>query len=125
VSHKNVEVVREILRLWNAREPTDHLVAADLEYVNPPDAIEGGTRPAQAALRGILEVYPDFRVEVERVVDAGDDVVVVGVAHGTGASGIATHSRQGHVWTLRDGRATRIRWFRDPAEAFRAVGLEE
>jgi ketosteroid isomerase-like protein len=70
-------------------------------------------------------VYPDFRVEPERFVDAGDDVVVIGTARGTTASGVETQWRQGYVWTVREGTAIRLRWFNDPAEALEAVGLSK
>jgi ketosteroid isomerase-like protein len=33
--------------------------------------------------------------------------------------------RQGHVWTIRDGRAVRFRWFNDHSEAVQAAGLGE
>jgi len=125
MSQENVEVVREIYRLWNAGESSRHLIDPDLEYVNPPNAVEAGTRTGRGALGAVRDVYPDFRVEVEEVIDAGDaDVVVVGVARGTSPSGITIQWRQGYVWTVRDGRAVRFRWFNDPREALGAVGLE-
>jgi len=70
-------------------------------------------------------VYPDFHVEPERFVDAGEDVAVIGTARGTSASGVEAQWRQGYVWTVRDGRAIRFRWFNDPDEALKAVGLSE
>jgi ketosteroid isomerase-like protein len=69
-------------------------------------------------------VYPDFHVEPERFVDAGEDVAVIGIARGTSVSGVEAQWRQGYVWTVRDGRAIRFRWFNDPDEALKAVGLE-
>ena len=124
VSEQNVEIVEAIHRLWNARESTEGLIDEELEYVNPPDAVETGTRHGRSTLATVLEVYPDFRFEIERIADAGDEVVAVGVVHGTSASGISIEARQGYVWTVRDGRAVRFRWFRDPAEALSEVGLE-
>jgi ketosteroid isomerase-like protein len=111
--------------LWAENESARHLIDADLEYVNPSYAVEAGTRHDRGALREIREVYPDFRVEPERFVDVGDDVVVIGVARGTSASGVEAQWRQGYVWTVRDGMAMRFRWFNDPDEALKAVGLEE
>jgi ketosteroid isomerase-like protein len=64
-------------------------------------------------------------VEVERYVDAGENVVVIGIARGTGASGVKIQWRQGYVWTIRDGKAIRFRWFNDPREALQAAGLQE
>jgi ketosteroid isomerase-like protein len=123
MSLENVELVRTIYDLWAAEESARHLIDPDLEYVNPPYAVESGTRRDRGALKKIREVYPDFRVEPERFVDAGDDVVVIGTARGTAASGIQTQWRQGYVWTVQDGKAIRLRWFNDPAEALEAVGV--
>jgi ketosteroid isomerase-like protein len=95
-----------------------------MEYVNPPYAVEAGTKRGRRSLLGVTEVYPDFRVEPERFVDAGDEVVVIGTARGTAASGVEAQWRQGYVWTVKDGQAVRFRWFNDPDEALRAAGVE-
>jgi uncharacterized protein len=120
----NVELVRSIYALWSKSESASHLIDPDIEYVNPPYAVESGVRRGRGALGRIREVYPNFRVEPERFLDAGEHVVVIGVARGTSASGIEANWRQGYVWTVRDGKAVRFRWFSDPAEALQAVGLE-
>jgi len=125
MSQENVEVVRSIYRLWADRESARHLIDPELEYVNPSYAVESGTRRGRRVLAEILEVYPDFRVEPERFLDAGDEVVVIGIAHGTSASGVEARWQQGYVWTVRDGRAIRFRWFNHPHEALEAVGLAE
>jgi ketosteroid isomerase-like protein len=124
MSEANVDIVRTIYRLWNENEPTRHLIDPELEYVNPSYAVESGTRRDREALGAVREVYPDFRVEPERFVDAGEDVVVIGIARGTSASGIKAQWRQGYVWTVRDGKAIRFRWFNDPSEALAAVGVD-
>ncbi len=125
MSREKVEVVRSIYRLWSEHASARHLIDPELEYVNPPYAVESGTRHDRRTLGKIREVYPDFLVEPERFVDAGEDVVVIGIARGTSASGIEAHWRQGYVWTVRDGRAVRFRWFNDPNEALEAVGISE
>jgi uncharacterized protein len=125
MSEENVEIIRSIYRLWREGESTRHLIDPQLEYVNPAYALESGTRHDRRALASIRDVYPDFRVEPERFLDAGEDVVVIGVARGTSASGLEAKWRQGYVWTVRDGRAVRFRWFNDPREALAHVGLEE
>jgi len=124
VSEETVDLVRAIYELWGKEESARHLIHPDIEYVNPSYAIESGIRHGRTALGKIREVYPDFRVEPERFVDAGEDVVVIGVAQGTSASGVEAKWRQGYVWTIRDGKAIRFRWFNDPAEALEAVGPE-
>jgi ketosteroid isomerase-like protein len=125
MSQENVNLVREIYALWGADKSARHLIDSELEYVNPSYAVESGTRHGRRTLAKVLEVYPDFRVEPERFVDAGENVVVIGVARGTSDSGLEAQWRQGYVWTVRDGRAVRFRWFNDPNEALKAVGLSE
>jgi ketosteroid isomerase-like protein len=125
MSQENLELVRTIYRLWAEGESARDLIDPELEYVNPPYAVEAGTRQSRRTLGKIREVYPDFRVEPERFVDAGDDIVVIGTARGTSASGLEAQWRQGYVWTVRDGKAVRFRWFNQPGEALEAVGLAE
>jgi uncharacterized protein len=123
MSRENVDLIRRIYRLWEEDESARHLIDADLEYVNPSNAVEPGTHHGRGSLNNVRDVYPDFRVEPERFVDAGEDVVVIGIARGTSASGVEAEWRQGYVWTVREGKAVRFRWFNDPKEALRAVGL--
>jgi ketosteroid isomerase-like protein len=123
MSQQNVKLVRSIYELWGRNESARHLIDPELEYVNPSYAVESGTRQSRSTLAKVREVYPDFRVEPERFVDAGENVVVIGTARGTAASGVEAQWRQGYVWTVRDGRAIRFRWFNRPQEALEAVGL--
>jgi ketosteroid isomerase-like protein len=125
MSAQNVQLVRTIYELWSRGEAARHLIDPQLEYVNPHYAVEAGTRRERRALSTVREVYPDFRVEPERFIDAGEDVVVIGTARGTAASGVQAQWRQGYVWTVRDGLAVRFRWFSHPQEALEAVGLRE
>ena len=125
MSQENVELVRSIYRRWNSDESTRDLIDPELEYVNPPYAVESGVRRGRDTLAAIREVYPDFHIETERFVDAGDEVAVIGLARGTSISGVDVTWRQGYVWTIREGTAVRFRWFNDPDEALRAVGAIE
>jgi ketosteroid isomerase-like protein len=119
MSQANVDLVESIIEGFAARKPRTDLIADDLEYVNPPYAVESGVRRDRQALNGVFDVYPDFRFEPQRYVDVGHDVLVIGVARGTSTSGVKAQWKQGHIWTIRDGRAIRFRWFSDPDEALR------
>jgi ketosteroid isomerase-like protein len=123
MSQESVDVVRAIYDAWLAGESARHLIAEDLEYVNPDYAVESGTRRDRKALRAVRDVYPDYRIEPERIVDANDDVVVLGTARGTGPGGVPLERRQGFIWTVEDGRAIRMRWFNDWDETLAAAGL--
>lgn len=119
MSRANVELVESIVAGFAARKPRTDLIAEDLEYVNPPYAVEAGVRRDRQALNGVFDVYPDYRFEPERYVDVGHDVLVIGLAHGTSSSGMKGPWKQAHIWTIRDGKAVRFRWFNDPDEALR------
>ena len=125
MSRDNVDVVRAIHEGWVEGVSTNHLIAPDLEYVNPPYAVEPGTVKGRGTLFKVRDVYANFRLDPERFIDVGDNVVVIGMARGTGSSGVEIERRQGYVWTVKDGLAVRFQWFNDPAEAFEAVGLRE
>ncbi len=120
-----MEVVRRIYEGWLEGESIRDLVAKDLEYVNPPYAVESGTRRDRKALGAVRDVYPDYKIVPERYIDSGgDEVVVLGTATGTGASGVEMQLKQGFIWTVQDGRAVRMRWFNDWDEALEAAGVD-
>ena len=121
-----MEVVRRIYEDWLEGNSVRHLIAEDLEYVNPDYAVESGTRRDRGALRAVRDIYPDYEIRPERYIDpGGDDVVVLGTAMGTGASGVQMRIKQGFIWTVEDGRAVRLRWFNDWDEALAAAGVAE
>jgi ketosteroid isomerase-like protein len=131
MSQENVQVVRELYRRVQVdpdqRFP-DELLDPEIEYVNPPDAVEPGIRRGREAFHlAIGRVVETFEAElaVEELIDAGEDVVVLLtlVIKGRG-SGLGRRQPQGHVWTLRDGKAMRFRWFNEPAEALKFAGAE-
>ena len=122
MSSHNLEVVRSIYRALADGASTEHCIHADAEYVNPPYAVEPGIRPWPVAMQRLREIYADFQVEPEEYTEAGDDqVVVIVTARASGASGVATSQRLAHVWTIRDDKASRFRWFRDRDEALAAL----
>ena len=125
MSEENVDVVRRIYDAWNREESARDFISDDIEYVNPDYAVEPGTRTGRRSFGLVRETYEDFRVDVERILDAGgDDVVVLGRYSGSGSgSGVALAGEQGYVWTVRDGKAVRFCWFNSHREALEAAGL--
>lgn len=130
MSADNVELVRHIYEAWSRRDSPEALglVAEDIEYVNPPDAVESGTRrgaDAFTAARGsVAETFASLSVDVDDLIDAGDRVLALATLRGRGrASGVEIDRPQGHVWTVRDGRAVRFEWFNDREAARGSAGL--
>jgi len=126
MSQENVEIVRAIYAAWFEGESARDLIDPDIEYVNPPDAVEPGTRRGRRAFAGIRDAYDDVRIEPEEFIDAGDDVVVIARIKGTGrGSGVEVDWRQGYIWTIQSGKGVRFRWFSKPEQALEAAGLQE
>jgi ketosteroid isomerase-like protein len=101
-----------------------------IEYVNPPYAVEPGTRrgPAEVAmaLQRAHELFASPRYVIHDLFDRGDAVVALlrFYAHGRGSESEAVHE-QAHIWTIRNGRIVRYGWGRDWDQALEAVGLQE
>ena len=106
------------------------LLHPDIEYVNPPGAVEPGTRRGIAAYEDALgsmnESFEDVRIKVHEMKDVGDEVVVLATYTARGrSSGAQRESEDGYVWTVRNGLAVSFQWFNDPTKALEAVGLQE
>ena len=124
MSQENVELVRRIYDAWDREESARAFIAEDLEYVNPSYAVEPGTRRGRRSLALVRGTYEDFEITVDRIVDAGDETVVLARFTGSGSvSGVPVSGEQGYVWTVRDGLAVRFQWFHTHREALEAAGL--
>ena len=132
MSQENVEIVRRIYASWapGSSPAESNLLHPDIEWVNPSDALEPGTRKGIEAFTSITDelddTIKDLRMNVERFIDAGDRVVVIATMRGHGsASAAEVERRHGSVWTISEGKAVRFQWFNEPDEALAAVGLSE
>jgi ketosteroid isomerase-like protein len=129
VSEENVKIVKRIYAAWEDGSPVSSgLLAEDIEWVNPGEAVEPGTRHGVSAFGeaadSVTTTFEGARVHFEEFIDAGENVVVIGTLRGIGqGSGLEIGTRQGYVWTIRDGMAVRFEWFNDPAAALESVGL--
>ena len=131
MSQENVEIVR---RTWDAFLTADFqtalsFYAPDVEWdgTNLPDGEIG--RGHEAILDHVTrwaEVWDDWTVEVERVVEAGSDQVIVFTRErGRSESGLTMDERHAELYTLRDGKIVRRQGFSDPNQALEAAGLSE
>jgi uncharacterized protein len=70
--------------------------------------------------------FDELTVTVEEVIDAGDQVVLVAHHQGRGRkSGVEVDARFYEVYTLHEGKISRVDEFNERAEALQAAGLEE
>jgi ketosteroid isomerase-like protein len=131
MSQENVEVVR---RAYAEFEQGNFWMP---EFFDPSVRIKWldavGTESETVGLQAMsdfmqnwLEVHDNLTLTAERIIDAGDQVVVFAAWRGRGkASGVPTEWRHATVWTLREGRAVSMVGYNEPAEALEAAGLSE
>jgi len=75
-------------------------------------------------LADFAESWSGYELEVERFVDAGDQVVALVQIHATGAgSGVEVERGDAIVTTFRAGQVVRLDYFNSHADGLSAVGL--
>ena len=132
MSQEHVEIVRSIYEhgLLDSTDGHNAFTEAEIEYVNPPDAIDPGVRRGRGlgtALRSLTDAFDERQHQLRRLFDAGDMVVADVVFSGRGATSGATVAQdEVHTWTFDGaGRIVRFEWGRDLTAALKTVGLEE
>ena len=110
----NLDVVRAIYAAFDRRawENLKEHLAEDVvwqQFTALPDraTFRGRDEVVDTFLVGQwVEQFPDIVVEVDELIDAGENVVAIGTAHGQGrGSGIEIRLRFAHFWKVSDGRA--------------------
>jgi ketosteroid isomerase-like protein len=131
VSRQNVDTVRTILEAFNRGDMRGFLDMCDpdIEWDLSQRLIDPETYHGHEGIEKFfeqqLEAWEEApRMEVEDLMDAGDQVVAFVRVHGRGkGSGAAVDARIAQVWTIRRERATRLQYYGDRTEALNAVGL--
>jgi ketosteroid isomerase-like protein len=104
-----------------------------IRALTAPDIVVATTVEAYRGAEAVLEwmdegddAFDDFRVELLEVEERGGHVVVSMLQRGRGrASGAEVDHAFTHVWTLRDGRATRLQSFAQHEDAVRYAERSE
>lgn len=83
-----------------------------------------GPDGARSFLADWAGAWEDWQLEITELHDAGEKVVAVLHQRGRSkASGLPVDMYFAQVWTLRDGKQTRVETYADPGEALEAAGL--
>jgi ketosteroid isomerase-like protein len=131
VSQENVEVVCKAIAEFDRAGIEAALVYFDpsVEWFGPPEWPEDRLYEGYDGLRKIVTVwtegFDEFRLDVERAIDAGDHVVALLHQRGRikGSNSQIEH-RIGWDCEVRQGRVTRVRGYFSWEEAMTAAGLE-
>jgi ketosteroid isomerase-like protein len=132
MSQENVSRLRA---RYEAAEPgawSGDLLAQDFELHQASSIIDSpGVYRGPDAIRDVIgdleRSFEEISVDAEEISEApGGEIVVVLRISGRGrASGIELDNRIGHVWTFRDSKAVRMVAYEEPADALKAVGLDQ
>jgi ketosteroid isomerase-like protein len=131
MSRENVEVVRRGYEAFMASgDISGEIIAQDFVWDMsnfrdwPERQIYEGIEGTRAFMRDWLEAWEDWSLEIEELHDAGEQVVAIMRQRGRSkTSGLTVDMVFGQVWTVRDGKETRMEMYADRAEALAAVGL--
>jgi ketosteroid isomerase-like protein len=132
VSQENVELVLRGVAAMNRGDPEAFSALCDARFemhlvgpVGEPVRYVGADGVFEF-FRDMGESWAEWGFEVDRARDLDGHVLITGRQRGRGrVSGVEVDSPRGCVVAVRDGAVTELRYFTEPADALRAVGLEE
>jgi ketosteroid isomerase-like protein len=132
MSQENVDVVRQVLDAYSRRDldalRTLNHPDLELDWSASRGSLAGVYRGFEEGLRFYAEYYETFESSVivpDCFIDVGDSVVVPNVVYQRGRDAIEVSARSTLLYTLRDGKVTRVCLFQEEDEALKAVGLAE
>jgi ketosteroid isomerase-like protein len=133
MSRENVEIVRRGYeefarsRAFVADLATPDFVW-DMTHFHgwPEQQVYEGVQGAERFLRDWLSAWDEWDLQAQELLDGGDKVVAVVHQRGRAKStGIVADMSFAQVWTIVDGKQTRMEMYSDVGEALKAVGLAE
>lgn len=127
----NLELLRDRLSR-SVTDPDSFFEILDPDVVwdlsdtpSPMAGVYRGRDAVRELYRRWAGAFSDWNFEIERLIEADDDVVVFVREHGHGrSSGIEVEMSRASVWTFTDGKVIRFRSFSSCADALEAAGLE-
>lgn len=69
----------------------------------------------------IKQDWPQFKFEMEKLIDGGQQIIATGSYTGTSKKGLTFTARAVHMWDLKDGKIVRYEQFIDSALLVKAL----
>ena len=127
----DLELIREGYREWNEGRPGTFM-HPDIEWITPREVPGGGTFVGKEATLEFLQNFEGtmgvlrLSFEIEEIIPAGDQYLVISLAEGTSAGGVPIPPHNWfHLLKPEDGQLRRAELFLDRGQAFEAAGLSE
>ena len=125
-----MQILRRLEEYFNRRDFDAYVQLLDpaIEWhvarEDPETTVHHGRDAVRGYLQGWIDAFADLRFEIEDGRDAGDGVLVVIRMHGHGTgSSVPLDERVNFLFTLRDGRLTKVEEYFDRDEAVSAAAL--
>jgi ketosteroid isomerase-like protein len=131
MSEENVERVRRMIDAWNRGDITGWADALheDVEWFplaeNPQTEPVHGVDAVREFVADWVKPWDELRIEVTRILDAGDWVVSAGRQTARHESGAEISMENYVACAFRDGKIVEFRWFMNESDALAAAGLRE
>jgi ketosteroid isomerase-like protein len=127
------QAVETVRRMYKASQGGDAETA--LSCFHPEVVLDARARMDSGIVQGREELtrtigewvgaFDEWREEIDEIRDLGNQVFVVATQRGRGkGSGIEIETRYALLYEVRGGQITRMTFFREPAEALAAAGVE-
>jgi ketosteroid isomerase-like protein len=137
MSDENVEIIRGVIdafnesgdweTLYSACDPGVVLEIATQEGRESADfQVHHGLDEVRSAIEELMAPFAEVRAVAHQYADAGDDRVVTVLEllmRPKESTAEIASGKFAYLYTLRDGRITRVQDFPEPADAFAAAGL--
>ena len=125
----NVEIVRRTVDLWNRRDIEGALAGTHEDFemdwsnsIGPLKGVYRGREEVRRMWEAFLDAWDELTWDPLEVIDLEDDrVILVNRVRMRGkGSGVDVDATGVQLWTLREGKLTRVKLFQTKAEAFEA-----
>jgi len=135
MSEENVEMIRDVYERAAARDKANAIVTVcdpeielDVSRAGWGDLTGQELYHGHDGLRTLFTdwygAWEDYQDHLEELIDAGDKVVALVTSRGRGrASGVPVALKTPAVWTIQNGKISRVAWFQSPEQALEAAGL--
>jgi ketosteroid isomerase-like protein len=132
MSQENVEAVRAFFEAWSRRDVTTLLglwrYDGETDWSQSRGPLKGvyrGHRELEDFWNEFWSTFAEARFEAHGLTEVGSEVVAPNTCNMRGRDGVEVIARSAFVFTVEDGKITRLRMFQEQAEALEAVGLSE
>ena len=131
MSRENVAVVQRFADHWNETgEPLWAVLDPEVVFVIDPGSFVAGTYSGRDGIRALLrltaEVFDEFQLELDELIDAGDAVLALGRIRVRGVKSGATGTQQGAlVFRFNNERIVLYRSYLRREESLEAAGLRD